>query len=164
MNTQNKISEEVNKELHKLSPTLAAIPKTNPFSVPEGYFDNLPGAVQNKIKASQKRTRPLYLASWKISLAAASIALLMVTWMVFGPSPDSLPTYSLDEFSAEEIHSLFANDDNFELDESMIVASYIESEAVWDGEDPSLVDEEVIEYLIENDIELDLIINEYNNI
>jgi hypothetical protein len=31
------------KELETLSPTLAAIPRVNVFSVPEGYFDSLPG-------------------------------------------------------------------------------------------------------------------------
>jgi len=35
-------SNNILNELMKLSPTLAAIPKRNVFSVPNGYFDQLP--------------------------------------------------------------------------------------------------------------------------
>ena len=41
MNQANHILNE----LKELSPTLAAIPKGNPFSVPEGYFESLPALI-----------------------------------------------------------------------------------------------------------------------
>jgi hypothetical protein len=36
-------ANNIQDELQELSPTLAAIPKINVFSVPEGYFEQLPG-------------------------------------------------------------------------------------------------------------------------
>lgn len=35
-------ADHILNELQELSPTLAAFPKQNPFSVPEGYFESLP--------------------------------------------------------------------------------------------------------------------------
>jgi hypothetical protein len=164
MAAKKSISVEIQEELVELSPTLAKIPKGNPFSMPAGYFDDLSGRVQHLIKTTRKRGRIFHLANWKLSLAAASVALLMATWIVFGPSPNTSPPYSLDEFTVDEIQFFIENDAYYEIDESMIVASLMESEAAWDDKGPIKEDEEIIEYLMENDVDLELIINEYNNI
>jgi hypothetical protein len=41
---------EIVKELHDISPFLAGTQPVNPFTVPEGYFDALPGIVLEKTK------------------------------------------------------------------------------------------------------------------
>jgi hypothetical protein len=41
--------DNILKELEELSPTLAAVPRLNVFSVPEGYFDNLRGELILKV-------------------------------------------------------------------------------------------------------------------
>ena len=164
MSNSNQISEEVNNELRELSPTLASIHKTNPFSAPVGYFDNLSVSVQDKIQTSQKGGKLLHLVNWKLSLVAASVALLMATWMVFGPSSTTTPTYSLEEFTADDIQLFIENDTYYQLDEAMIVASLVESDDVWRKEEVIKKDEAIIDYLIEEDIDMELIISEYNNI
>jgi hypothetical protein len=46
----------------------------------------------------------------------------------------------------------------------MIVASLVESDDVWGKEEVIKKDEAIIDYLIEEDIDMELIISEYNNI
>jgi hypothetical protein len=49
-NFQNKIMSRVEEyeELHIQAPFLSNIPKYNPFDIPVGYFDELPGIIQEK--------------------------------------------------------------------------------------------------------------------
>jgi hypothetical protein len=47
------IREEILKEISELSPVVANIPKRNPFSVPEGYFDQFSDSVLAKIAINQ---------------------------------------------------------------------------------------------------------------
>ena len=164
MSNQNNISEEILNEVKGLSPTLAEIPKTNDFTVPDGYFIKMQKEVQGKIQNNEKRSRILHLQSWKINLAAASLALLMVTWMVFGPTSETSPAYSLDGITADEIQLFIENDTYYEMDESLIIASLIEGEAELSTDEYYQDDAVIIDYLMESDIDDDLIINEYNNI
>jgi hypothetical protein len=42
--------EDILKELSEIAPALAALDKTNPFKLPEGYFNNFSTGVLNRIK------------------------------------------------------------------------------------------------------------------
>lgn len=51
-----KISSRVDEyeELKSIAPVLSNIPKYNPFSVPAGYFDELPASVQQRVTAEKQ--------------------------------------------------------------------------------------------------------------
>jgi hypothetical protein len=53
MDKKNHIVNE--ESLKKEAPLLAGIPKRNPFTVPEGYFDQLPSAIIDKIRAEGQK-------------------------------------------------------------------------------------------------------------
>jgi hypothetical protein len=50
MSNKNDIFNE--ESLEKEAPLLASIPKRNPYTVPEGYFDELPSAIMEKCRQS----------------------------------------------------------------------------------------------------------------
>ena len=50
MSNKNNIFNE--ESLEKEAPLLASIPKRNPYTVPEGYFDELPSAIMEKCRQS----------------------------------------------------------------------------------------------------------------
>jgi len=53
---------------------LEDIPKKDIFTVPEGYFDKLPGVIQARVAAPGRRWAFLPSFSWKIALPAAMAA------------------------------------------------------------------------------------------
>ncbi len=65
--------------------------KENPFSVPEGYFEELPCIIQAKVIAAPERVSWLDWAlipahTWKISLAAVAVILTIVFSGIFQQS------------------------------------------------------------------------------
>lgn len=57
---------------------LEDIPKNNPFSVPDGYFDKLPGIIQARISASapEKQVRPYFRYALQYALPVIGIIIV----------------------------------------------------------------------------------------
>jgi len=57
---------------------LEDIPKNNPFSVPDGYFDKLPGIIQARISASapEKQARPYFRYALQYALPVIGIIIV----------------------------------------------------------------------------------------
>lgn len=73
---------DFNEELKHIGPTLSKMDKRNVFEAPEGYFEKLPWAIQEKLKAGpvqpsvwHRVLRPAILAP---SLAIASCFAIMI--------------------------------------------------------------------------------------
>jgi len=124
--------------------------KTNPFKVPEDYFDSLPGRLEERIasmEAEQVPVRRLHKVRVGIAIAATLGALALVTFpLVRMLSPASAQEDGFVEIALLEGAGLFASD--YEL------AAYLEDTAM-DDDDAFL--SQAIEYLASADVEMDLI-------
>jgi len=161
MKAKNKISNHNNEELREFAPTLSKIEKQNPFQVPERYFDTLPTIIQERCikdkRASLSEWLQHILSPRILAPISAAIVLIIIGINFFISSPTPLEKdalLSLEQLSAEDIYSAIEAGDLYEIDEYLIVEALIEVED--EGEES---DEEIIDYLMENGIELSTIIN-----
>lgn len=98
------------------------IPKHNPFSVPDGYFDKLPGVIQARISqpAAEKQARPYF--RYALQYALPVIALIIVAVVYFTPKEtesynDILATVSTEQLAAYLADSDITTDDILEFSE-----------------------------------------------
>lgn len=123
------------------------------FKVPEGYFENLPGRIQNRIGKLEKVTlnkRSFFLFSpYRIAAAAIFVALLFVTVL----NKDRIFS---DSFNNSEIAEII-EDYAYLIDEEFIL-SYIESETDLYSEEEG-TDDEMINYILDQGIEVESILN-----
>lgn len=67
---------------------LEDIPKNNPFTVPDGYFDKLPGVIQARIDAGKAKTAVPYLR-YAFQYAVPVVVLVVAAVLYFRPQPQS---------------------------------------------------------------------------
>jgi hypothetical protein len=114
-----KDADALKKELEELAPTLAQLRKNpQPAQVPEGYFDDLAGAVLD-------RARPVRRLFYARLLAAASVLLLAGALLfLFRPNPPAAPEAAFAAFSMEEMEAYVSDRmDYIDLDLIMLHAS-----------------------------------------
>lgn len=83
MRKENGIFNDI--DLKKEGPLLAGIPKRNPFTVPEGYFDSLPSSIMEKCR--ETNAKPvfsskifwLFRPQWMIAIFVCVIAVTLIT-------------------------------------------------------------------------------------
>lgn len=178
MKAKNNISSHNNEELREFAPTLSKIEKQNPFQVPERYFDALPAIVQErciKDKGASLSEWLQYILNPRI-LAPISVSIVLIAFginfFISQPTPDPSQReeranalksllmekdalLSLEQLSAEDIYTTMEAGDLYDIDEYLIVEALIRVESEDEGSDDAIID-----YLIENGIELSTIINE----
>lgn len=113
---------------------LEDIPKKEIFTVPEGYFDKLPGVIQARVASPDRRRAFLPSFSWKVALPAAMVVAAGIFWL-------TNPVASVDA------ESILASVETYDL------IAYLN-----ESEDVSLDD--VLESVEFNDRDLDEIENE----
>lgn len=126
--------------------------KSNPFSVPEGYFESFPGRLNERIASLEAEKRPARtLGTYRrvLALAAVFAALALITFPVVrmltpaGGSEDFMDLALLDGAG-------FFNSD-YEL------AAYLEEgDAMMDDDEAYY--SQAVEYLASADVEMDLIL------
>jgi hypothetical protein len=129
------------------------IEKTPPFEAPEGYFNDLPDRIMDRIK-SEEKPKQTFLQPWMKYAVAASVAILAVVLMVLNsPSEDASPETLLAEVSDEAILDYLA-DSGVTTDDILEVSSFDEADVEFIQEEtmPEL-DIETLDAIIE-DIEL----------
>lgn len=103
-----------NDDLKRLAPTLASLPKADPFVVPEGFFEHFPHRVQARVTAARPAPG---LTPWVMRLAFAlpvAAALAGSWWMLRGddaavrPVAVMIPTASVDELELLDSPEEFA--------------------------------------------------------
>ena len=90
---------------------LEDVPKNEIFDVPEGYFEDLPGRIQQRIAGKQTEVRPVFTFALRYALPAVVLLIIGIFWF----------NNSLEEKSAETILAsvqtedlvAFLNDDDF---------------------------------------------------
>jgi len=138
-------NEDIKKELSELSQTLTHLPKVNRGEVPDGYFDQLPDNVLNKVTStssvSNQETSKVIPLSLKAMGIAASIAILLfvISSQKTTESAEAIPVDSMVEFIMDDIG---------ELDEDFLF------EVSNEMRDVAELDDETLNYMLEEEIDL----------
>jgi hypothetical protein len=170
-----RIREQVaeNDELRKIAPTLAEIPKYNPFIVPDGYFDELPALIQEKVIESGKviplKERFAWIFRPQMAIAAAITLLIIIAAVIMRNNSVSeekvnVPFAVNDTSSSPEDTSIHASEEFalYSVDEATLIES-VEGEEIAQAtisDEPSVSNEDIETYLVENNIDVTSIINE----
>ena len=131
---------------------LEDIEKKKSFKVPDGYFEELPLKIQQRV-SEEKKSYGIKIPSWSLALAAS--LLLLVTFIFIVPENDATAEELLAEISQEEIVAYL---DQIELDEYDIASAIgdevndleFEDTSVLDGID--LEDQSIDDVLLEYDL------------
>jgi len=138
-------NEDIKKELSELSQTLAHLPKVNRGEVPDGYFDQLPDNVLNKVTSTSSvsnqetsKVIPLFLKAMGIA-ASFAILLFVISSQKTTESAEAIPVDSMVEFIMDDIG---------ELDEDFLF------EVSNEMRDVAELDDETLNYMLEEEIDL----------
>jgi hypothetical protein len=128
------------------------IPKLNPFKVPEGYFDELPGRIMEVVSGTEpdqekktliRRLRP-YLA---VAATVAALAVISYTAIHLSSGDGTRNRVEVD-ISATELTDSYLNDiDLLTLEEKV-------AESVPADRMPDVNSNEIIDYLITENIDI----------
>jgi hypothetical protein len=143
-------------DISKIPPKLSQISKKMPFKVPEDYFENFSVRLSNRIheKKSPEYTGRLIAVLRPYFVIAAITVIILVAVRVFILQPGK---EDMDRLKSYEITANIKDNIYDYSEEAIIEAVYpaIESSA----SDEYLTREEIIEYLINEDISLGDILN-----
>lgn len=173
MNEKENISKEIQEELAELAPTLAKLSKKNIYAVPEGYFKNAQDQASNMATqlGIQKPTvtrRMIYVRS--AAVAASVVILAILVWMNYAPGREQ--QLAANEVSIDEMIEYLETESSVGIEEEYLVDELIDvemdvaadalGEEIDQVEDEAPTAEEIIEYLLEDNIDLATIIDELN--
>jgi len=145
-----------NDELRS-APNLRAIPKADPFVVPDGFFERFPHLVQQRIVEDRARS-----ANWSWNLsgwlrpaigALALLAVVALAWVLWPKAEGDVldqqlasygtPDHVSDELDAEDVYTALSTNDP-------LLAEV----------DLTMTDAELAEYVEQEELPLDLLIEE----
>lgn len=128
---------------------LEDIPKNNPFSVPDGYFEKLPGVVQARIEAGTVK-KPVPYVRYALQYAMPVVALIIVAVIYLGlKSGGNNYDDILSSVSTEQLAAYLADSD--------LTTDEIVDAGALDEESAEAIEAEVFNNIDLNDInELDL--------
>ncbi|MGB0368727.1 MAG: hypothetical protein ACPGU4_06190 [Flavobacteriales bacterium] len=130
--------------------------KRNPFKAPEGYFENLTPRVMESVRASEEKTIAPTINWWRVLLPGLGFAsMVLAVWFFdgFTESDDSNFEQVVASMTLEELDE-FAE---FETDE-LLAYGLIDSEEL--EVESNFTEDELIDYLIDEEIELNSIYEE----
>ena len=150
MKNNNNIHEELENE----TPFLSQIKKENHFSTPKNYFEVLPEVISSK-NLNNKSSHYLFdRLSYRILVPISS---LIIIFIVFFNWNNNIPKA---ELTNEQLSEFIIEEDYFEMDDYLVYETYAEIlEEEENAKQPSET-EEYIDYLIENNIDINSIIEE----
>jgi hypothetical protein len=148
MNTRHE-----HEDLKPLAPTLASIPKVDPFVVPEGLFERFPHQVQARI-TTQGPALPWSTWVKRLAVALPLVALLAGAWWMLRSAdrpPDQMAV-EIPETTVDELEL---------LDDPETLASLYESEVALEvSTDMDLSDDELAAWLEAEQTDLSQLIAE----
>ena len=156
MNEQDKISEL--DEFKKMAPTLSSLKKENHFSVPQNYFDEFPMKIKSRID-EQEATSATFSLSWFFDykvLAPVGVCVIVILGVLFFNAPNQ--TLELEELTADEIEQSLEYYGYPSVDDNILAELYTEETESQTQEE--LSEEEIIHYLLEENVDVSQIYNE----
>ena len=158
MKNKNDILDELEKE----APFLSKIKKENRFSTPKNYFEVLPEVIHDKKLNNKSLKISFDRLSYRISIPISSLVIIFI--VLFNWNTNTIES----ELTNEQLSELIVNEDYVEFDDYLVYDAYAEileekskrsEDSALDAETNSDT-EEYIEYLIENNIDINSIIEE----
>lgn len=147
------------EELKKLAPHLFNGEKKNLFTIPDNYFEDLPGLIQERIQSEKRVSLVEVFSNWllrpRIALGLILFALLLSGGLYFFQSRDGSPVTSEVVITFDDLKGSGAMD---QIDENILIdelIAYNES-----SEASKIQDFDIENYLIENHTDYEQIINE----
>ena len=128
------------EELKNIAPHLSQLPKKDAFTAPEGYFDDLPSIIQDRVIAHTKTKSRNFSPVWVFSTLGV-VSVLCVLFFI-GKSPELHTSISEQEASAYINENL-----EQEFDETLLADELITS----DNKTLTL-EENLEEYILNQDI------------
>jgi len=167
MNSKKDISKEIQEELEELSPKLAKISKQHPYTVPESYFDTLSDQASQMARdlGVQRIAVIRRLITVRNVAVAASIAIIaMLIWMNNFDKENGHEVLASNDVSVDEMIEYLEEESSAGLDEYDLVEELVGIEPVVVVEETldenELTTEDIIDYLLEDNIDLGTIIDE----
>ena len=141
-------------------------PLQSNLEVPEGYFENLPLRIQDRLYQEKKEAKVYWLPQvpqYRLALVAAAVAILVVMVFylrLFENSSSSNAQLAMNKMTESTIAA--ATEDLHDYDESMLIEVIDEPEQIEiaGNNETKELNEEITEYLIENDLTVDDIAEE----
>ncbi len=147
MENDNNIEEN----LKNIAPFLSKIKKENNFSTPPNYFEILPEVIVNRSLNSKLFNFSFNNFLKHFLIPASSLAVILI--VLFYLNSNTIET----ELTNEQISNLIINEEYIKIDDYLVYDAYSE---VLDEEKATSTTDEYINYLIENDIDINSIIDE----
>ena len=144
----------IHKELEKEAPFLSKIKKENHFSIPKNYFEVLPEVIINKNLNNNDLNFLFDKLSWRILMPISATAILL--FVIFNWNTNSIDS----ELTNEQLSDLIIDENYIEFDDYLVYDTYAEIMDEEEENNESSDTEEYIDYLIENDIDINTIIEE----
>jgi hypothetical protein len=135
-----------------LSPILDKIGKENNFSVPKNYFEALPQLIGDK-KLNNKVIITIF-DNLSYRVLAPTLGVLLIIMAIYTLQPNSTDL----ELTNEQLSEIIINEELIEFDEDLVYEVYAETEN--DTPIEQTTNEEIIDYLINDNISTHLIIDE----
>lgn len=133
------------EELKNIAPHLSKLPKKDGFTVPEGYFDDLPSIVQDRVIAQAKTKSRTLSPVWVFSTLGVASVLCVLFFL--GKSPEVQNSITEQEASAYVNENL-----EQEFDETLLADELITSD------NKTLTSEENLEdYILNQEIDEQLL-------
>ncbi|OFY86527.1 MAG: hypothetical protein A3K10_17385 [Bacteroidetes bacterium RIFCSPLOWO2_12_FULL_31_6] len=148
MENKNNIEEE----LESIAPFLSKIKKENNFSTPLNYFEILPEVIVNRSLNSKLFNFSFNKFSKHFLIPASSLAVILLMIFYFNRNTTEA------ELTNEQITNLIINDEYIKIDDYLVYDAY--SEVLDEEKKTTSTTDEYINYLIENDIDINSIIDE----
>ena len=172
MSEQNDISKEIKEELEAISPNLAHISNQLPYRVPTDYFEALSGKASQMTKDIGVQRASVIRRLLTIRNVAAAATVIIIAMLVWASNYD-IPNEDLAEVSVDEMIEYLEEESAFGIDEYDLVEELIDIESAGMDEEvqekdtnvvpaDEITDEDIIEYLLEENIELGTIIEVLN--
>ena len=152
-----KLNEQIAdiEELKVDTPFLASIPKYNPFEVPSGYFDELPGQLQNIITNQQPR---FSIAEWLFQFIRPNFIFPVLTTIFIAFLAIQVVNKQVEQPKAGTAADLSIEEQLYPIDESTLVDLLSENTLETESADP------IANYLIENNVDENVLNTDYNTI
>ena len=145
-----KSDNNISKDLQSDEGFLSNIKKENNFTTPSNYFDELPELLNNKrVNSSSLNLNKLLYRILIPSVTFIIIAVLILNWN---------NTTEITQISDDQLSDYIINVESEYLDEEIIYESYMESIALESNLEET--EENYINYLIDNDVDINTIIEE----
>jgi len=147
-----KKEQNISDNLENEAPFLSTISKENSFSIPENYFEYVPEVIIDKKMTDKSFQLSFEIFSWRALAPFIAVVIIFIAIIKLNiTKEDNTLTY-------DQLSEYIITNNYFEFDNDMIYEAYAETIEI--DEYINSETDEYINYLIENDININSIIDE----